>query len=70
MNKFNEVAQTVLKEEIDPKIGSHYRQITDILAKNGIKAFEEQHKILEVVQNAIKLAFNEGYKAAEKNPFK
>jgi hypothetical protein len=69
MNKFNEVAQTVLKEEIDSKIGSHYRQITDILAKNGIEAFE-QHKILEVVQKAIKLAFNEGYKAAEKNPFK
>lgn len=40
MNKFNEVAQTVLKEEIDSKIGSHYRQITDILAKNDIKAFE------------------------------
>ena len=69
MNKFNEVAQTVLKEEIDPKIGSHYKQISNILAKSGIKAFE-QHKILEVVQNAIKLAFNEGYKAAEKNPFK
>lgn len=69
MNKFNEVAQTVLKEEINSKIGLHYQQLTDMLAKNGIKAFE-QHKILEVVQSAIKLAFNEGYKAAEKNPFK
>jgi succinyl-CoA synthetase beta subunit len=69
MNKFNEVAQTVLNEEIDPKIGSHYRQISDILSKKGLKAFE-QNKILEVVQSAIKLAFNEGYKAAEKNPFK
>ena len=69
MNKFNKVAQTVLNEEIDSKIGSHYKQLMDMLAKNGIKAFE-QHKILEVVQSAIKLAFNEGYKAAEKNPFK
>lgn len=69
MNKFNEVAQTVLKEEIDPKIGSHYKQISDILSKKGLKAFE-QSEIMDVVQKAIKLAFNEGYKAAEKNPFK
>jgi succinyl-CoA synthetase beta subunit len=69
MNKFNEVAQTVLKEEIDPKIGSHYKQISDILSKKGLKAFE-QNKVMDVVQKAIKLAFNEGYKAAEKNPFK
>lgn len=69
MNKFNKVAQTVLKEEIDPKIGSHYKQISDILSKKGLKAFE-QSEIMDVVQKAIKLAFNEGYKAAEKNPFK
>ena len=69
MNKFNEIAQTVLKEEIDPKIGSHYKQISDILSKKGLKAFE-QNEVMDIVQKAIKLAFNEGYKAAEKNPFK
>lgn len=70
MNKFNEVAQTVLKEaQIDPKLGSVYREISDILSKKGLKAFE-QTEIMDVVQKAIKMAFNEGYKAAEKNPFK
>ena len=70
MNKFNEVAQTVLKEaQIDPKLGSVYREISDILSKKGFKAFE-QTEILDVVQKAIKMAFNEGYKAAESNPFK
>ena len=70
MNKFNEVAQTVLKEaQIDPKLGSVYRQISDLLSKKGLKAFE-QTEIMDVVQKAIKMAFNEGYKAAESNPFK
>jgi succinyl-CoA synthetase beta subunit len=72
MNEFNKVAQAVLKEadvNIDPKIGSHYKQISDLLSKKGIKAFE-QNDILDVVQHAIKLAFNEGYKAAESNPFR
>lgn len=70
MNRFNKVAQTVLKEaQIDPKLGSVYRQISDILSKKGLKAFE-QTEIMDVVQKAIKMAFNEGYKAAEKNPFK
>ncbi len=70
MNKFNEVAQTVLKEEIDPKIVSHYRQkISDILSKKGLRAFE-QNEVMDLVQSAIKLSFNEGYKAAEKIPFK
>ena len=70
MNKFNEVAQTVLGEAtIDPRIGSVYRQISDLLSKKGLKAFE-QNEILDAVQKAIKMAFNEGYKAAEQNPFK
>jgi succinyl-CoA synthetase beta subunit len=70
MNKFNEVAQTVLQEaEIDPRLGSIYRQISDLLSKKGLKAYEYED-VMSVVQKAIKLAFNEGYKAAESNPFK
>lgn len=41
MNKFNEVAQTVLKEEIDSKIESHYRLIANMLTKKGITAYEQ-----------------------------
>jgi len=71
MNKFNKVAQTVLQEEvkIDPRLGNVYRKISDLLSKKGLKA-HEYNDVLEVVQRAIKLAFNEGYKAAESNPFK
>jgi succinyl-CoA synthetase beta subunit len=71
MNKFNEVAQTVLQEEvkIDPKLGNVYRKISDLLSKKGLKA-HEYNDVMEVVQRAIKLAFNEGYRAAESNPFK
>jgi succinyl-CoA synthetase beta subunit len=70
MNKFNEVAQTVLNEaQIDPKLGNVYRQISDLLSKKGLKA-HEYNDVMEVVQKAIKFAFNEGYKAAESNPFK
>lgn len=72
MNEFNKVAWAVLRESdasIDPKIGSHYRKISDILSKKGINA-AEQNDVLEVVQQAIKLAFNEGYRAAESNPFR
>jgi len=70
MNKFNEVAQTVLQEaKINPKLGNVYRQVSDLLSKKGLKA-HEYNDVMEVVQKAIKLAFNEGYKAAESNPFK
>lgn len=70
MKKFNEVAQSVLGEaQIDPKLGNVYREVSDLLSKKGLKAFE-QNEILEAVQKAIKMAFNEGYKAAESNPFK
>jgi succinyl-CoA synthetase beta subunit len=71
MNKFNKVAQTVLQEEvkIDPRLGNVYRKVSDLLSKKGLKA-HEYNDVLEVVQRAIKLAFNDGYKAAESNPFK
>lgn len=70
MSKFNEVAQSVLGEAVvDPKIGSVYKQVMDILSKKGLKA-HEQTEVLDAVQKAIKMAFNEGYKAAERNPFK
>lgn len=70
MNKFNEVAQSVLGEAtVDPRIGSVYKQIMDLLSKKGLKAYE-QTEVLDIVQKAIKMAFNEGYKAAERNPFK
>jgi succinyl-CoA synthetase beta subunit len=71
MNKFNEVAQTVLQEEIkiDPRLGNVYRQVSDLLSKKGLKAHEYED-VMDVVQKAIKLAFNEGYKASESNPFR
>lgn len=69
MSKFNEVANSFLEESVDPKIGSVYKQISDILSKKGLKAYE-YNDVLEAVQEAIKLAFKEGYKAAESNPFK
>jgi hypothetical protein len=76
MNKFNEVAYTVLDEtQMNPKLGAWagsekiYRHLSDLLSKKGLKAYE-YNDVMEVVQRAIKLAFNEGYKAAESNPFK
>ena len=68
MKRFNEVAQTVLKEEIDNK-QSVYRQISDLLSAQGIKAFE-QEEILKAVQEAVHQAYLEGKKAAKENPFK
>lgn len=68
MNKFNKVAQSILKEEVEDK-QSVYRQISDLLSAKGIKAFE-QDEILKVVQDAIHQGYKEGYKAAKGNPFK
>ena len=51
MSKFNEVAQTILKEEMDDK-KSIYRQISDLLSAKGIKAFE-QDEILKAIQEAM-----------------
>jgi hypothetical protein len=70
MNKFNEITKTVLGEAtINPKIGSLFKKVSDLLSAKGLKAFEQQ-EILDVVQEAIKLGFNEGYKAGSTNPFK
>lgn len=70
MNKFNKVAQTILGEaQINPKIEDLYKKVSSLLSAKGLKAYE-QNEILEVVQEAIKLGFKEGYKAAEENPFK
>jgi hypothetical protein len=70
MNKFNEITKIVLGEAtINPKIGSLFRKVSDLLSAKGLKAFEQQ-EILDVVQEAIKLGFNEGYKAGFTNPFK
>lgn len=64
MNKFNEVAQTVLKEEID-----YYKQISDFLSKKGLKAYE-YNEVLVLVEKAIVQALNKGHKDAERYPFK
>lgn len=69
MKKFNEVAQTVLKESHQDEISSIYREVSDLLSAKGLKAFE-QDEILKAVQKAIKLGWNQGYKAAEDNPFR
>ena len=55
--------------EVNPKIGNLYKKVSQLLATKGLKAYE-QNEILEVVQEAIRLGFKEGYKAAESNPFK
>lgn len=68
MNKFNEVAQSVLKEEVEDK-QNVYRRISDLLSAKDIKAFE-QDEILKAVQDAIHQAYREGYKDAKENPFK
>jgi hypothetical protein len=65
MNKFNEVAQTVLKEEKY----EFYAEMSKILSSYGLKAYQME-PIMEIVQKAIKIAFNEGYKASEQNPFR
>lgn len=66
MNKFNEIAQTVLKEEIDL---DYYKQIADFLSKKGLKAYE-YNEVLVLVRKAIVQARNEGHKDAERYPFK
>lgn len=65
MNKFNEVAQKVLKEEKR----EYYAEIAKILASYGLKAYEME-PLMDVVQEAIKMAYKEGYKAGSENPFK
>jgi hypothetical protein len=65
MNKFNEVAQTVLKEEKY----EFYAEIAKVLSSYGLKAYQME-PIMDIMQRAIKIAFNEGYKAAESNPFR
>lgn len=65
MNKFNKVAQTVLKEEKY----QFYAEMSKILSSYGLKAYEME-PIMDIMQKAIKVAFNEGYKAAESNPFR
>jgi hypothetical protein len=65
MNKFNEIAQTILNEAKH----DYYRQIADILASYGMKAYEME-PLMKIVHKAITIAFNEGYKAGSTNPFK
>lgn len=76
MNKFNEVAQTVLGEALTKSnlvawanLTNIYRELSIILSKKGLKPVEH-NEVMEAVQKAMKLAFNEGYKTAESNPFK
>lgn len=48
---------------------NYYKQISDLLSAKGMKAFE-QTEILDLVHEAIRSAFKEGYKASEENPFR
>lgn len=66
-NRREKHKKNVYEESLDAK--SHFRQISDALGAFGLKAFE-QEPILKIVQKAITLAFNEGYKAGTTNPFK
>ena len=65
MNKFNKVAQSVLKEERR----EYYAEIANILTSYGLRAYEME-PLMDVIQEAIKMAYNEGKKAAESNPFR
>jgi hypothetical protein len=66
MSKFNQVAQTVLKEEEKKE---YYFEIAKILSSYGLKAYEME-PLMDVIQEAIKMAYREGYKAGLENPFK
>jgi hypothetical protein len=65
MSKFNEVAQSVLKEEKR----EYYAKIANILTSHGLKAYEME-PLMVIVQEAIKMAYKEGYKAGSENPFR
>jgi len=78
MNKFNEVAQTVLGEaEANLETDNYYRQISDLLSKKGLRAYQYED-VMEVVQKAVVSASikgreegrKEGKMFAETNPFK
>ena len=65
MNKFNKVAQSVLKEEKR----EYYAEIAKILSSYGLKAYQME-PLMDVIQEAIKMAYYEGKRAAESNPFR
>jgi hypothetical protein len=66
-NRQDKHKNNVYEESLDAK--NYFRQISDALAAFGLKAFE-QDPILKIVQKAITLSFNEGYKAGTSNPFR
>ena len=66
MNKFNDVAKSVLKEAESENV---FKKVSNLLSQKGLRAFEF-NDVLEAVQEAINLAYKEGYKAARETPFK
>jgi predicted transcriptional regulator len=55
----------VLKEEKR----EYYAEIAKILSSYGLKAYQME-PLMDVVQEAIKMAYYEGKRAAELNPFR
>lgn len=72
MNKFNEVAQTVLKEESNEKnskVGVYYQKVIDTLKEKGLMS-HDMIPVLDAVRQAYMSGYQEGKKAVEQNPFR
>lgn len=72
MNKFNEVAQTVLKEESNEKnskVGVYYQKVIDTLKEKGLMS-HDMIPVLDAVKQAYMSGYQEGKKAVEQNPFR
>lgn len=72
MNKFNEIAQTVLKEESNEKnskVGVYYQKVIDTLKEKGLMS-HDMIPVLDAVRQAYMSGYQEGKKAVEQNPFR
>ena len=72
MNKFNEVAQTVLKEDLnkqEPKVGEYYKKVIDTLKQKGLMS-HDMIPVLDAVRQAYMSGYEDGKRAVEQNPFK
>lgn len=72
MNRFNEVAQTVLKEELNEKIskvGEYYEKVINTLKEKGLMS-HDIIPVLDAVKQAYMAGYQEGKKAVELNPFR
>lgn len=72
MRKFNEIAQTILKEEAnekDSKVGEYYQKVINTLKEKGLMS-HDMIPVLDAVRQAYMSGYQEGKKTAEQNPFR